>query len=66
MGVLIKVVNPSSIKTARSSLDAMHFISFLKQQLSQIATVLAADTSNKSFLHQSKTTSNSLQPKGET
>jgi hypothetical protein len=45
--VLIKVVNAIGIEAACSPFDTVHHIAFLKQQLREIAAVLACDAGNQ-------------------
>ena len=43
MGVLVEVIYPAGVETAGASLDAMHLVALLQQELRQIAAVLPRD-----------------------
>ncbi len=43
VGVLVQMIDPLGVEAAGPSLDAMHHIALLEQQLSQVATVLTGD-----------------------
>jgi hypothetical protein len=43
VGILIKVINAVGVEAAGPSLDAVHHITLLQQQLRQIRTVLSCD-----------------------
>lgn len=50
MAISINVVDSSSIELRGPSDDTMDFVSLGKQQLSQIGTILASDSSNQRSL----------------
>ena len=47
MGVLVEVVDPAGIETARAPLDPMHLITLIQHQLRQVAAVLSRDASDQ-------------------
>ena len=47
MGVLIKVIDTACVEAAGAALNPVHHITFLQQQLRQIAAVLAGDPSDQ-------------------
>lgn len=50
VGILIEMVDALSVESACTTDDAVHFISFLQEELSEVRTILASDTSDESFL----------------
>ena len=48
MRILVKVIDPGGVETARPALHPMHHVALLQQELRQIATVLAGDTGDQS------------------
>jgi hypothetical protein len=46
MGILVEVVDARCVEAAGPSLDPMHHITLLQQQLSQITAVLTCDAGN--------------------
>ncbi len=49
MGVLIKVIDPGGVETARTSFNSVHFVAFLKQKLRKITAVLSRNTGDQSL-----------------
>jgi hypothetical protein len=43
VGVLIQVINAISVEATGTPFDAMYHVAFLKQQLREVAAVLACD-----------------------
>src|SRR5712691_10752650 len=51
MGVFIDVIDTAGVKRTGTSDQAVDFIAFGHQELSQVTTVLPSDTSDQSFAH---------------
>jgi hypothetical protein len=51
MWILVQVVNAIGIEQRRTPLDAVHLVTLLQEELSQIGSILPGHTSNKSLLH---------------
>jgi hypothetical protein len=49
MGILVEVINPGGVEAAGTALDAVNFVSLLKQELYEIAAILASNTGDKSL-----------------
>ena len=47
MGILVQMVNPGGIEAAGTSLNAMHYVALLQEQLGKVTAVLTCDPSNK-------------------
>ncbi len=54
MGILIEVINPGGVEAAGTALNAMNFVSLLKQEFYEIAAVLAGNTGDKSLFQTQK------------
>jgi hypothetical protein len=54
VGILIEMVNSVRVEQGRTALNSVYFISFGKQKLSKIGTVLSGNTGNEGFFHGNK------------
>ena len=46
VGILIEMINAGSIEAAGASFDSMNNVALVKQEFSQVTTVLTRDTSD--------------------
>jgi len=51
VGISVKMIDARGVERAGAANDPVDFVAFLKQQISQIASVLAGDTGDECPLH---------------
>jgi hypothetical protein len=47
----VKVIDAGSVERAGAPNDSVDFVTFLKQKIGKITSVLASDSGNESFFH---------------
>ena len=47
----VKMIDARSVEGARAANDPVDFVALLKQQISQVTSVLASDASDERFFH---------------
>gem|GEM_PF-6665067 len=62
MRIAIKMVDAARIESRSAANDAMHFVTFVEQQLGEIRTVLARDAGDEGFFHEEEFDARTYRP----